>query len=296
MVKLFRYLHQIRFIHFLLVGGLNTVFGFAVYALLIRFGLHYALAVLAATLLGVVFNFFTTGRLVFKSRSNRLFGRFSIVYTIVYTVNIGLIRLFHTFGLNDYYAGALAIPFIAVLGFLLNKVFVFTTMAADEVKKTIADALNKIDPSEPLGAPLFDAIARHSISVAFEAFWLRNHNGKLEIFLKKRAANDSDYAGQWHAPGSVFRPGEQAKDVAQRIVGKELEISMFSSMRFVQFFVIPTKRRGWFLSLVHLVESTQLPAAGKGTWYPVDDLPKNMVDLHRTLFLPAAIKAFTAKK
>jgi putative flippase GtrA len=53
-----------RFVRFLLVGVLNTIFGYFLYGTLILIGLDYKLAVLLATILGVLFNFQTTGRLV----------------------------------------------------------------------------------------------------------------------------------------------------------------------------------------------------------------------------------------
>ena len=53
---------QIQFVKFLLVGALNTAFGYGIYALLIWFGLRPFLAVGLATVLAVLFNFQSTGR------------------------------------------------------------------------------------------------------------------------------------------------------------------------------------------------------------------------------------------
>ncbi|HYE59972.1 MAG TPA: GtrA family protein [Candidatus Kapabacteria bacterium] len=297
MVHFLRYLEQTRFLHFLLVGGLNTIFGYALYAMFIACGLHYTVAVLFSTMLGIVFNFFTTGHFVFQTKNNRLFGRFVAVYTIVYVLNIVLIRLFQTVGMGDYVAGACAMPFVASVGFFLNKKYVFSSNSSSlDTRQSIADALNKIDTHEPLGTPLYDAIARHSVNVAFEAVWLRERNGEIEVFLKQRPNDATDYAGQWHVPGSVFRPGEQPEDVAKRIATEELHISHFSTISFVRFFFIPTTRRGWFESLVHLVQADHEPQEGNGQWYPVDRLPHPMIDLHQTLFIPAAVQYFFLQK
>ncbi|NCQ92050.1 MAG: hypothetical protein GPI94_15420 [Microcystis aeruginosa LG13-03] len=54
-----------RFVRFLLVGVLNTIFGYSLFAVLILIGLNYKYAVLIGTIQGVLFNFQTTGRLVF---------------------------------------------------------------------------------------------------------------------------------------------------------------------------------------------------------------------------------------
>jgi len=110
---------------YLLVGGLNTAFGYFVFAIFLFFGFHYSLAVLISTILGVLFNFQSYGKLVFQNHSVNLLGRFIFVYTIIYFTNILLILLFERLVFNLYYSGALAIPFIAYLGFNLNKRYVW---------------------------------------------------------------------------------------------------------------------------------------------------------------------------
>jgi putative flippase GtrA len=62
--KLVNLIKKHNFARFLLVGVLNTIFGYFLYGTLILIGLDYKLAVLLATILGVLFNFQTTGRLV----------------------------------------------------------------------------------------------------------------------------------------------------------------------------------------------------------------------------------------
>jgi putative flippase GtrA len=62
--KLVNLIKKHKFARFLLVGVLNTIFGYFLYGTLILIGLDYKLAVLLATILGVLFNFQTTGRLV----------------------------------------------------------------------------------------------------------------------------------------------------------------------------------------------------------------------------------------
>ena len=64
------------FVKFVLVGILNTAFGYLVFALLLFLGLHYTLAVILSTIAGVLFNFKTTGTLVFKNHNNKLIFKF----------------------------------------------------------------------------------------------------------------------------------------------------------------------------------------------------------------------------
>lgn len=114
------------FIKFLIVGGLNTAFGYLIFALFIWLGVHYSLASFLSTILGIIFNFFTTGRLVFKNKDNSLIFRFFAVYGISYLINITFIWLITLSGYQNMYIIGLAliIP-CAVISYVLMKVFVF---------------------------------------------------------------------------------------------------------------------------------------------------------------------------
>lgn len=114
-----------QFVRFLIVGLLNTLFGYALFSLFIFFSLHYTLASLLATIFGILFNFKTTGLLVFKNNNNRLILKFFLVYTIVYIINIIFLTVFNTFNINMYFSGAILMFPLALLSFILNKKFVF---------------------------------------------------------------------------------------------------------------------------------------------------------------------------
>lgn len=112
-------------VRFLVVGLLNTAFGYSIFAILIYSGMHYAFSLFFSTVLGILFNFKSMGTIVFKSNNNRLIFRFIAVYALVYAVNVILIKLLSTLGLSPYYsAGVLIIP-TATLTFVLNRKFVF---------------------------------------------------------------------------------------------------------------------------------------------------------------------------
>ncbi len=106
---------------YILVGGVNTVFGYSIFAFFLFLGFHYSLSALMATILGVLFNFQTYGKLVFKSHSKYLIGRFVLVYVLIYSVNVLLLALFDLFLVNLYIAGAIILLPIAYLGYFLNK-------------------------------------------------------------------------------------------------------------------------------------------------------------------------------
>jgi putative flippase GtrA len=113
------------FITYVLVGILNTIFGYSVFAILIYLKLHYSLAVLLSTVLGVLFNFKTIGKLVFKSNDNRLIFRFISVYVIVYLMNVAGLKIYRIFDDNMYLAGLFMIFPTTIFSFVMHKRFVF---------------------------------------------------------------------------------------------------------------------------------------------------------------------------
>jgi len=114
-----------QFHRFLAVGVLNTMVGYGLFSLFIFLGFHYTLAVLFSTILGVLFNFHSIGRLVFGRHEYRLLARFFGVYGVTYILNVSFLGLFALFGINMYLAGALLLAPMAIISFLLNKYHVF---------------------------------------------------------------------------------------------------------------------------------------------------------------------------
>lgn len=113
------------FIRYFLAGVVNTVFGYLVFAFFIFIGWHYSIALLCATVAGILFNFKTYGALVFGKSDWRLIWRFLAVYGVLYGVNLFLVFLALFFFRNVYVANAIAIIFIAGFGFFLNRRFVY---------------------------------------------------------------------------------------------------------------------------------------------------------------------------
>ncbi len=137
-----------RFVRFLFVGVINTAFGYGMFVFFIWIGLHYSLALLCANFLGILFNYKTTGYIVFENRSNRLLLHFFAVYAVVYLFNLGELYLLDASDLYETILSWDAMSFLdslplnkakigdtigqaitllpnAVLSFCLNKIFVF---------------------------------------------------------------------------------------------------------------------------------------------------------------------------
>ena len=113
------------FVKFILVGILNTAFGYLVFAALLYFGLHYTLAVVLSTIAGVLFNFKTTGTLVFKNNNNKLIFKFVAVYALTCIIGIIVLRLAEFVNVNLYLAGMVSTGICAIIAFILNKNWVF---------------------------------------------------------------------------------------------------------------------------------------------------------------------------
>jgi putative flippase GtrA len=115
-----------QFVRFLLVGVVNSLFGYACFFGLLQAGLHYSAALGIATVLGVLFNFKSTGTVVFRSTNNGLLWRFIASYAVVYLLNLAGLGLLQRVGVSPQLAGAVLLLPAAVLSFVLNKKFVFT--------------------------------------------------------------------------------------------------------------------------------------------------------------------------
>lgn len=116
---------EARFVRFLLVGGLNTAFGYGVFVACLWLGMHYALAGAISTVLGVLFNFKSTGSLVFRSKNNRRLPRFVAVYAVVYLVNVLAVGAMLHVGIPEWLGGLILILPSAILSYVLNRHFVF---------------------------------------------------------------------------------------------------------------------------------------------------------------------------
>ena len=118
-------LWQNTFCRFILIGILNTVFGYGVYAILVLITVEYHVALTIATILGTLFNFKTTGTIVFRNNKNRLIFRFIAVYGIVYVLNQIVLTVLVKAGINELISQAIVLPVMAVLAFGMNKKYVF---------------------------------------------------------------------------------------------------------------------------------------------------------------------------
>ena len=112
-------------LRFLVVGGINTVVGYMLYAIGVIAGLAPEIALIIATSIGVIFNYLTTGALVFNYRSIDRLLPFVLVYGVVYVLNVVALRLLIGVGVGPLVAQALLVPVAATLSFLSFRKFIF---------------------------------------------------------------------------------------------------------------------------------------------------------------------------
>lgn len=122
-----RKLPNSRIIKFLSVGVLNTVFGYAIYAVLIFVNVPYLIALFAATAAGVIFNYLSFGRIVFHGHGGWfVFGKFVIAYALIYGVNAMLLKsLTKDFLFSPYVGQIICIPLSVLLSWLLMTYWVY---------------------------------------------------------------------------------------------------------------------------------------------------------------------------
>lgn len=114
-----------RFLRFLVVGVLNTAFGYGVFALVYLATGSHRIAIVVATMAGVVFNFMTTGRLVFDNRRLRAFLPFILGYAVTGGLNIVIVDLIVAAGVGALWAQLVALPVVVLTSYAINDRVVF---------------------------------------------------------------------------------------------------------------------------------------------------------------------------
>ena len=112
-------------VRYVVVGTANTGFSYAVYAGSLALGLRYPVASLMALVAGICVSFKTQGRFVFHNMRNALFGRFVLSWLLIYLSHVGVVALCARLGLDPFVGGAIAMPSNVVVGYLLQRHFVF---------------------------------------------------------------------------------------------------------------------------------------------------------------------------
>jgi putative flippase GtrA len=120
-------LFDLKIIKFLSAGVLNTIFGYFVYAVLLVINTPYLVALFVATVAGVVFNYFSFGKIVFNGLGSWfVFLKFIAAYALIYVINAALLGILIEYYLvNPYIGQVLCIPIGVLLSWLLMNYWVY---------------------------------------------------------------------------------------------------------------------------------------------------------------------------
>lgn len=114
-----------RWIRFLLVGVVNTAFGYILFAAFVLGGAPRFWAVLGMTALGAIFNFRSIGHLVFARSDVTLLPRFLGVYAGQCVVNTIALAELSEIGFSPLIGQAILVPFLAAGVYLAMQTLVF---------------------------------------------------------------------------------------------------------------------------------------------------------------------------
>lgn len=115
----------VHLIKFVLVGIANTAFGYVLFALFYLLLGSHQVAITLATACGVVFNFHSTGRLVFRSRRLSALLPFAAGCVAVWLVNILLLDELTALAISPLVGQALALPLLVLLSYTISRYLVF---------------------------------------------------------------------------------------------------------------------------------------------------------------------------
>ena len=113
MVRCLKHLFAKKFFRFLVAGGINTVFSFLCFSILMLLIGNKEIAVTINLLIAVFFNYNTSARFVFKNRKMQLrqILKFYVVYFITYPLNLSQFT---------------TLLYMPIISFLLQRKFVFS--------------------------------------------------------------------------------------------------------------------------------------------------------------------------
>jgi putative flippase GtrA len=112
-------------VRFVIVGGLNTVFGYGLFTVFYLLSHHRQLSLVASTAVAVLFNYFTTGRLVFANRGFKAMIPFFLGYGVVLIVNMASLEILTRAAVHTLVAQAISLPLMVVLSYVINRYVVF---------------------------------------------------------------------------------------------------------------------------------------------------------------------------
>ena len=116
-----------RKIKFFITGIINTIVGYVIFALLVYFNVPIKYALLIATTISVIFNYFSYKEIVFKQkRSFKGFLRHIFFYCIIYFLNITALTFVIKYLISNHYLAQLVcMPTLVFLSWIIMSKWIF---------------------------------------------------------------------------------------------------------------------------------------------------------------------------
>ncbi len=158
-----------------------------------------------------------------------------------------------------------------------------------------AAVLNRLQPGF-LPQELFMAVTRLCAVPILELVPLRRNNGKTEVLLLQRPADDPIWPSQLHTPGTFILStdiGEGLTKPLTRLYDKELGIKPSIQPVFVDT-ILHKQARGTEFAAVHYIDLTGVSVPA-GSWHTADVLPESIITTQRG-FIAEAVKLFEKRQ
>jgi putative flippase GtrA len=118
-----------RMLRYFGVGIINSVVGYALYALFVALIKNIYVAQISAHILGMTFNYIMLKTHVFRG-ATPVISRYIAAYAINYFLGLGCLFIFHQLVKSPYLAGLLSLILVAIINYFVLRAFVFRTPAS----------------------------------------------------------------------------------------------------------------------------------------------------------------------
>ena len=122
-------------IRFLFVGGLNTLVGYGVYALLVYLGVNYLIANTVSTVVGVIHSYLWNRFFTFKSKNKALkeITKFVSVYIVSYLIGMFTLFIFKDkLNISPYIAGLINLVITTLISYFGHKYISFRKIGKEK--------------------------------------------------------------------------------------------------------------------------------------------------------------------
>ena len=122
-------------IRFLFVGGLNTLVGYGVYALLVYLGVNYLIANTVSTVVGVIHSYLWNRFFTFKSKNKALkeITKFVSVYIVSYLIGMFTLFIFKDkLNISPYIAGLINLVITTLISYFGHKYISFREIGKEK--------------------------------------------------------------------------------------------------------------------------------------------------------------------